>query len=529
MALQPAFVRLQEAGKLGGSMRPSGGSRVLPRWTHARSSVTALLVFLAIACGARGRDPGEVPQVLRVAFPSAPVSLDPHLHNDNQTFSILANVYDALTVFDSDMDLQPALAESWHNPSDLAWRFTLRAGVTFHDGRPLMAADVVASLARAREHPRSVVSSYLTAVASVVEIDERTVEIRTAEPYPLLANKLTFVSIVPRGSPDEIRRPIGTGSFSFGSYEEGQSLVLVAAPMAWRAVPPWKEMHFALEPSAARRAELWRDGQVDLATMLGIEAPELLPDHLEKIVWQEGSAVSYLGFRVDREPFSDPQLRLGLSLALDRARAADELDGRLTPIGQLVGPQVHGHVPDIAPAEQNLGRALELLAAGGLSAGAELSLHTSIRMAGTARVVAAQLASAGLSVEVVERPWSELYAGVIAGDANLFFVTYLCSAGDASDLFDAALHSPDAERGWGGANLMRYSNPDLDRLIERASRTLDMESRRALLARGMQIALDDLPLIPLWQKREAHALRPGLSWRPRGDYRVLGATVTPTE
>src|SRR5205814_585744 len=87
-------------------------------------------------------------------------------------------------------DIHAVLAERWENPDDLTWRFHLRRGVRFHDGRLMEAADVVASLERARHHPQSQVAGYLIAVASVREVDGETVEIATARPYPVLLNKL---------------------------------------------------------------------------------------------------------------------------------------------------------------------------------------------------------------------------------------------------------------------------------------------------------------------------------------------------
>ncbi len=446
--------------------------------------------------------------------------LDPHLHNDNWTFSILANIYEWLTAFDSEMTLRPALARNWHNPDELTWRFALRQGVRFHDGRLLTSADVVASLDRAKKHSRALVASFLVALESVTAVDDWTIEIRTTRPYPLLANKLTFVSIVPLDAPDEIVQPIGTGPFQFFSSDPDTGLVMRAFSDAWSGPQPWGEVHFLHEPSSTQRVEMWRDGQVDLAMMLESEAAELGSEP-EGLIWQDSTAVVFLGFRVDRPPYSDVRIRQAISRGLDRQAGSAHLMEQVFPISQLVSPHVYGHNPEIEDILPDRSMARQLLDEGVLRADHVLRLETPIRFGAHARVIAAQLADIGLAVEVVEMAWPELYRRLVAGDSELFMASYICSAGDASDLFDTALHTAEPERGWGGSNAMGYSNALLDELVEQAARTLVMPERRELFAEVMDLALEDLPLIPLWYSRHLHAVKPYLEWAPRKDSRVI--------
>src|SRR4051794_5240375 len=170
-----------------------------------------LLALCAAACHSRPAAP------LRILISSAPLSLDPHLQDEANTFAVLGNVYEGLTAFDGDMRLHPALAERWESPDDLTWRFHLRSGIHFHDGRPLEAADVVASLERARHHPRSQVAGYLVAVSGVKAVDAQTVDVVTTRPYALLLNKLAFVYIVPRDAPPDIQDVVGTGPYRVAS------------------------------------------------------------------------------------------------------------------------------------------------------------------------------------------------------------------------------------------------------------------------------------------------------------------------
>ena len=111
------------------------------------------------------------------------------------------------------------------------------------------------------------------------------------------------------------------------------------------------------------------------------------------------------------------------------------------------------------------------------------------------------------------------------GSIDLFLAFYACISGNASDLFDAVLHSPDPERRYGSSNFMGYSNPDLDILVESASATLRPKERRARLEEATLIALEDLPLIPLFSPQALYAVRSDLSWAPRPDRLLLGIEI----
>ena len=154
---------------------------------------------------------------MRVGLYAAPLSLDPHLENEFLTSAVLANAFEGLTSLDGAMRVEPALAVSWDTPGPSTWRFRLRPRARFQDGRPVTARDVAWSLERARHHPRSGVSHYLADVVDVRVAAPDVVEIRTQASTSLLLNRLSFIAIVPEGSPAEIRSPIGTGPYSAGT------------------------------------------------------------------------------------------------------------------------------------------------------------------------------------------------------------------------------------------------------------------------------------------------------------------------
>lgn len=485
----------------------------------------AALCATALACNR----PAPPPIPLRIALPSAPTTLDPHLHDERVTRTVLEQLYEGLTAFDPDMRVVPALATRWESPDDVTWRFHLRAGVRFHDGRPLSAGDVAASLDRARTHPRSKVSGYLVAVRSVRVVDSLSVEVRTERPYPVLLNKLTFVAVVPPAAPPEIIGPVGTGPYRVVGRDSAGGLALEAFTDYWRGPAAARRVELRFVPDGAERVRLLLAGGVAFVGDLGsteVASVEAAP--CCRVVSRASLSVSHLAMRVDARPFSDPRVRRAIALALDRQAVVDTaLRGLGKSALQLVSPEVFGYVADVRPVERDLGEARRLLAEAGFRNGLDLTLEHAPGVAPLVAVVQGQLAAAGIRVSARARPWSELYGRLVGGRPRFWFAGWACSSGDASDLFEASIHTRDSTAGYGASNFTGYSNPRLDRLIELSGETLDMRRRGQLLEDGMRLLIADPPMIPLSIAHRNYALRRDITWQPRLDAAVHAYDMRP--
>jgi peptide/nickel transport system substrate-binding protein len=471
------------------------------------------------ACGSEP-SPEVVERPLHVALHGEPSKLDPHLQDELHARSLLANIYEALVAFDAQLRLRPALATRWTNPDDLTWVFELREGARFHDGRPVEAADVVASLARAREHPSSRTSGYLVSVAQVRALDDRRVELRTARPYPILLNKLSFVAIVPRDAPELISRPIGSGPYRLvGLGAGGRYRLELAEPATAPGFPIAADVSVVLDEN--RRLSLVGEGDLDLARVPGSFATRHDPGIRVSTI--ASLSVTYLQLPLNRGPFADLRVRRAVDLAVDRARLVDELEGGAAePAGQLVGPQVFGYVPEIEPRPRDVVEARRLLDEAGYPNGFDFVLE--VREGREVGSLIEQLAEVGLRAELKVSRWPELYPRLARGEVEVYLGAWSCSSGDASDLFDHKLHTQDLERGYGSSNFNDYSNAVLDRLIETSSEVFAMTERRRILEQAMRLAIDDLPLVPLLIPYDSWAMRPEIQWRPR-----LGGVVLVSE
>jgi peptide/nickel transport system substrate-binding protein len=478
-----------------------------------------------LACGGA---PEPEPAPLRIGLHADPGSLDPHLQNEMVAYSVLSNVYESLVRFDANMSLRPLLAEGWVNPDDFSWRLLLRKDVRFHDGRPLTAEDVAFSLERARSLPGTRASALLVGVEEIRVQDEYTVDIVTRHPHPILLNKLASVFIVPDRSLNEIRHPVGTGPYKFVS-RSGQKVDLRANTDYWGEPPSEKRVEIHFVPDREQRVIRLLAGQLDLVIRLApedrttIEAARGM-----KMASRPSLMVAFLQASPHTPPFDDRRVRRAIHLALDRqALVRDFLLGEGIVAAQMVSPGLFGFAPDLAPVTPDPARARELLAEAGHPQGIRITLEhrTGLHLDRLQSLLREQLALGEITLDLQASPWSELYERITSRQAAFFLSGWVVTTGDSSDVLNAMAHTPDPDRGWGDTNVSGYSNPELDRLIERCDETLNIDERRELLQRAMRQFMDDLVLIPLYVQNDLYGVREDLVFTPRQDSRLLAQEI----
>jgi len=156
----------------------------------------AIVFFLALTLAS----PAMAENVFRWASQGDAVTFDPHSANMSPTYLQLKQVYEPLVSFSAKIEKEPYLAESWSLLNPTTWEFKLRRGVTFHDGTPFTAEDVIFSLKRAKG-PGSDIKEPLKTVKEIKKIDDYTVHVITDGPNPLLPDFLTPFSILSSGEP----------------------------------------------------------------------------------------------------------------------------------------------------------------------------------------------------------------------------------------------------------------------------------------------------------------------------------------
>lgn len=484
--------------------------------SHVRSrlATVALALFLA---GCRRHDPSS--GTLSLAMDQDVLTLDPHSHDDSVTHSVLSNVYDPLVTFDRTMQIVPALADSWENPTDLVWHFHLRPGVTFHDGRPVTSADVAYSLERAR---RTKVAHYVPPASTVTVVDARTFEIHTATPEPILLNKLAVVGIVPAGTPDALADAIGTGAYRVVEYRKGERLELAANDAWWGGRPSIRKAVFRILPTPADRSRALANREIQLARDVtardldgSLDAPHV------RFLSEAGLVVVFLGVNFRSPgPLLSREVRKAIFLAVDPRELIQDSGIEATPSDQLVPASVFGFLPGFDPGRPRPEEARKLLRGAGHPDGLSLTLEMPRNVAARAGAeLAEQLARVGIRLEVVGLDWPVLSSRLDRGESPFFSVGWACF-GDASDLLDAVLHTRSGST-LGSSNFGGYSNAALDEAIERAGRTMEPAHRAEALHEAMRLCMEELPLIPLYLRKRTYGVDERVRFVPRLNGQVV--------
>jgi peptide/nickel transport system substrate-binding protein len=484
--------------------------------------VLAWSLAVALLAGACRRAPEPQPRIVVIGQVTSAIGLDPHLHDEESTHSALSHFYERLVAFGPDLDIRPELAVQWTNPSDTVWRFTLRKGVLFHDGTPLTAEDVVASLRRAERMPGSQVIHYLKNVASVTALSSREVEVVTSSPSPLLLNKLAFVAVVPRSAPDQaISDPVGTGPYRFVSGAPREVLEGEAFERYWGPRPAFSRFRVVPLPDARSRAHAILEHRADVVSRFPFEFTSWARGRKGMtLASRVGLGVSFLGFSLrEGSPYRDRKVREAFALAIDRARMIDASEREHTVNAeQFVPGAVFGYAPPSRPWVHDLVRARALLAEAGHRGGMDATLVLPDTQAGIGSHLGVLLGEAGVRVRVETLPWGDYYAKWSRGELDLFGFAYTAGTGDASDLLDAIFHTPSVSSG--AQNTTGYSSAAFDLLVDDSGSILDPYERRRLMNEALAILREDLPAIPLVVRSNLYAVSDEITWTARQDRRV---------
>ena len=501
---------------------------------------------------------------LTIGLASEPTSIDPHFHNLGPNNAMARHIFGRLILQNEKQQLNPGLAVSWAPIDDLTWEFKLREGVTFHDGAPFTADDVICTWERAPAVPNSPASfgTYIKG-KTAKKIDDFTVHFITEEPYPLMANDVSTVPIIS----DEVgcsasteafnagTAAIGTGPFRFVSYQPGQSIVLARNDDYWGEPSPWTEVEFRPLTSAPSRVAALLAGDVDLIS--GVPTTDIATlKARDDVVLSQGvsNRVIYLHmdqFREDspfvaakdgsdiRNPLMDVRVRRAISKAIHREAIVERvMEGVAIPAGQLLPEGFFGVSPNLEPVAYDPEGAKALLAEAGHPDGFAMTIHGPndryINDAQIAEAIGQMLTRIGIETAVETMPRSVYFSRASRGAEGLpefsfVLVGWGAGSGEASSPLKSLIHTHDADAGMGAANRGRHSDPAIDAKIQQALRTVDDELRQQLLAEATEMAMENVAIIPTHFQVNTWASRPGIRYNVRTDEYTLATGVVKDE
>lgn len=443
------------------------------------------------------------------------------------------------------MEVQPRLATEWTEVDDTTWEFTLKEGVTFHDGTEFNAEVVEANLERlldpAVASPRMFLYEMVTGVDVV---DDYTVHINLEYPFaPILAHLAhdaggmiskevidadyeaalseageemsveEYYELREEGGEsheevadaitDEVGNhiadnPVGTGPFEFESRAAGENVVLAnyAEYHDDENAAQLDTVTFKVVPETGARLAEIETGSSHIAG--GAE-----PTNIDRIESHDSTEVdltpslglSYVGFNVEQEPLDDPLVRQAISYAIDREAIIEGIyEGVGTPAEGPLAPGVFGYDDSVEGITYDLERAQELMAEAGHEDGFDIEILTNDQpqRIDTAVYMQEALAELNINVSVQQLEWGAYLETTANGDHDMFVLGWSTVTGDADygmyPLLHSTMHGDPGNRSF-------LSNDNVDELLEAGRTETDPEAREEIYSELQEGLVDIAPMI----------------------------------
>jgi peptide/nickel transport system substrate-binding protein len=450
-----------------------------------------------------------------VGLESAPKTLDPRFATDAAGMRITQHLlFDTLVQLGPDLTIAPALAQRWEVNDPTTYTFYLTSEVTFHDGQPLTAADVVFTFEHlmAEETQSPFGSGYRSKIKSVRAVDDHTVRFNLKEPTASFLTSV-IIPILPKhivtAGGDFAAKPVGSGPFTFVSQSPTE-IVLAANKAYSGGAPKVAQVVFKIVKDDSTRFLKLKKGELDL--LINALPLSRVPDVRQaplnetyNVIESPGIAYTYLGFNLAAPEVKDLRVRQAIAHAID----VDEiirfrLEGHAVPATGLLSPVNWYYSAPKRKYPFDPDRAASLLEAAGYKdpdadgpkARIHLELKTSnnTQVVGIARIIQAQLAKAGIDLALKSFEWGTFYGDIKSGN---FQITSMRWVGVTEpDFYFDIFHSSQIPPV--GRNRGRYRSAEMDRLVTDGRLATDPLERKAIYAKVQALAAIDLPYISLW-------------------------------
>lgn len=424
-------------------------------------------------------------------------TLDPIYIRDAAAATLCANLYDNLVKMDTAGGILPSLAESWEKLSAREYVFHLRRDVVFHNGEKFTARDVQYSIERALSPEGVGVRMFTQNVESVRSLDAETVLIRLKAPDEAFLQKLSSIpfcivsskSIEGTGE-KHLSEPVGTGPFRLVSWSKGDRIILERNEAYWGKKPAFKTLiHRAVPETASRTFEL-ESGAADIALSIGRNDIARIAAHPKLNLSRHLlTANTFIGMNTQKPPFDNPKVRKALWLALDMEGMYNAVAGGIgQPATGMLPSTVNYFVPFREQHKKDTQQARKLLKEAGWDKGLKVELWTSENKEHIdfMTIVQSDLAEVGIEAELKVLEMGVYVSAMQRGEHQIFIFSRSFPLPDP-DIFLTSSFSSSALK---GMNYCRFSDPEIDKLLEEARIEQNAE-KRAQLYEGIQNRLED--------------------------------------
>ncbi len=464
---------------------------------------------------------------LIIDLASEPSTLDPIYTYGVDGWSIVHALYDAPIQFNAAGEMELLAAESVAFVDDLTLEITLRPGLRFSDDTPVSAESILAGV-RALAASDSQIKGNFASIDVVEAVDDLTARLQLLWPSPWLPAQiavwLACVSPAAIAAGTVAEKPVGTGPYSFVSWERGTEIVLEANPSypadSPKGQPIATTVRYRFVGDASTRVADLLSGSANLVRAVPVDQVGSVTDGGGQVVTQALSGNAWIRIPTDIEPFADPRVRLALNHAVDVQAIIDTLlGGNGTRLANLFVPNGLGFDEGLAPLAYDPDLARDLLAQAGVGDGFETQLaYATSEREDVVEAIAGMLGEVGIDVELVGQEVATFNGGWTDPEApDLRFATWRPMV-DPFNLVNLVFSTP----GPTGGFLSRHANPNMQPLIDDAASETDPATRASQYRELGRLLHDEPAAIYLWDLTALYGVsEAAATWTPRPDDYII--------
>ncbi len=462
-----------------------------------------------------------------------PSSLDPAYHGDLGSASYVSQLYESLTAVDGSLTIRPALAESWSiENGGTRVVFTLRDGLTFSDGSPLTASDVVHSWRRLFQpgHPSPLASLIADVVGARDLLSGRSTDVSTLGVHadgdrqvvvdlergggdlPAIVSSAPF-AIVPSGVGDGEIQPdpatfVGSGGYTLSSVD-ADAIVLKANPHYWAGTPAIETVRMLTSLGGESPVDAFSAGQVDVTPIGFLDAGWIAYDRTlgPSLRSDPSLSVTYYGFDTTRRPFNDVRVRQAFAQAVDWRRLAqlDEPGSSVPATGMVPAGMPGAPEGDFLPPYDPAG-ARQLLTEAGYANGAALGPVSFIASGGgyDSAIVAMLEQNLGVDISYATMDFNAYQARLASDPPQIWSLSWVADFPGPNDFLGVLLETGST------ANQGQWSSDGFDAAIAEATSAADPAAATAAYGRAEAIVREQVPVVPVSYGTSFSLVRDGL-------------------
>ncbi|EPB4364688.1 ABC transporter substrate-binding protein [Enterobacter hormaechei] len=516
---------------------------------QTRTRFTLSLLTAGVLCASTATWAANVPAGTQLADKqelvrnngSESASLDPHKVESDVEFNIISDLFDGLVSVSPAGEIQPRLAEKWENKDNTVWTFHLRPGITWSDGTPITAEDIVWSWQRLVDpktaspyasYPGSMRIVNGTDIAEgkkapeslgVKAINDSTLEVTLTQPNAAFLAMLAHPSLVPIDKVlvgrfgDKWTKPehfVSSGAYKLSQWVVNERIVAVRNPKYWdNEHTVINKVTYLPISSEAADVNRYKAGEIDIVYTVPINQFAQLKKTLgSELDVSPQLATYYYQFNTTRPPFNDARVRKALNLALDKDIIADKVLGQgQRPAWLISQPDIGGvklQNPDYAswPMDKRIAEAKKLLAEAGFNDSHPLSFNLLYNTSESHQRIAIAASSMwkknlGVEAKLQNQEWKTMLDTMHTHNFDAVRYAWIADYDDAATFLNT-FRTGDSQ------NTTQYSNPDYDRALVNAAKSKTAEERGKFYQQAEDLLGRDVPAIPVYHYVRTHLVKP---------------------